>query len=46
MNWGKILAGVMAVESVLAAVGFWYSGDNKRALYWLFAACINSTFVF
>ena len=45
-NWGKILAGAMAIESLLAAVGFWYAGDRRKAAYWVFAACINSTFVF
>lgn len=45
-NFGKVMAAVMAVESLFAAVGFWYAGDNKKALYWVFAACINSTFVF
>lgn len=45
-NLGKFLAALMAVESLFAAAGFWYAGDKKSALYWLFAACINSTFVF
>ncbi len=46
MNWGKFLAGIMAVESLGAAIGFWVSGDKQKAIYWLFACGINSTFVF
>lgn len=45
MNWGKFLAGAMAVESLVASAGFYFSGDKPKALYWFFAACINSTFV-
>lgn len=45
-NLGKVMAAVMAVESLVAVAGFWYSGEKKTALYWFFAACINSTFVF
>lgn len=44
-NWGKILAGAMALQSLVAAVGFWVAGDWQKALYWFFASCINSTFV-
>lgn len=46
MNWGKVLAGVMAVESLVAAIGFWWAGDKQKAIYWLFACGINSTFAF
>lgn len=46
MNWGKILAGLMAIESLAASIGFLAAGDRTKAAYWFFAACINSTFVF
>lgn len=48
MKWnvGRILALLMAVESLSAAVGFFLAGEKKTALYWLFAAGINATFVF
>lgn len=45
-NLGRVMALLMAIQSLIAAAGFWYAGEKKSSLYWLFAACINSTFVF
>ncbi len=45
-NWGKILAGAMAIQSLGCAIGFWYVGEYRKAAYWVFACGINSTFVF
>ena len=43
LNWGKMVAWGMVLLSLCASVGYLCAGDMRRALYWLFAACITAT---
>jgi hypothetical protein len=40
MNYGKVLAYTQVVLSIFASVGYALARDDRRALYWLFAAGI------
>lgn len=46
INWGRIFAAGSLCLSVGSCVGFYLHGDHRKALYWLGATIINSTFVF
>lgn len=42
MSPGPILAWCMALMSAGASIGYFYAGDIRRALYWLFALGITA----
>jgi hypothetical protein len=37
---------IMIACSLLAAIGYAYAGDKRRAVYWLAAAVLNITVTF
>ena len=43
VNWGRFIAWGMVALSLTAACGYLFVKDYRRAFYWFFAACINTT---
>lgn len=46
MNYGKALAIVSIVVSVLACIGYLIVKDYRRAIYWASAATLTSSVTF
>jgi len=46
VNWGRVFAWGQVALCLAASIGYAFSRQHAKALYWFFAACISVTVIF